>query len=385
MPRKKKTEVVEKKKELFKSKIEDKKDSILDDLVDESNKYKLNTTENFFNNSDEIIRNKGSYSVEILENFESKEQQEAKKIEVQMEVNKILYTAKNTGEILAGKVIGIREDPKRKMVGVRVAYEPIEAPNHIGRVEVVIPDVAFFERKIESSSYNSKSEIGKYFSRKAFLSSYLGAIIHFCIVGIRCETTDDPRFEGEKLTFVVGDRNIAMAKLRDIYFFHKNRKKQTTPPITIKKGDKVEAFVVNVDAQMVTVSALGVETNINLYNLTSDSYTSCNQVVQNGDRLECFVASASVEDNKVNLKLTCRQSVAPSSIAYIRVGSLYLGTVVKYSQRKKLYIVTLANGVSASIPESKVQGYVPLSLGDKVCVQVSAIYETFIAGSAYII
>ena len=384
MPRKKKEEVLDKKEELFQSRIIEEKDSILDDLIENSSNYNPDNRKklNIFDDA-KVLQNKGSYSVDVLEGFESKEQQEAKRIKTQNDAIKILYNAKKTGEILAGRVIGIQEDSNKRMAGVRVTYEPIEAPNHAGRVEVVIPDTAFFERKIDSQSYKSKDEDGKYYSRKAFLANYLGAIVHFCIVGIKCEKTDDPRFEGEKLIFAVGDRNIAMAKLRDIYFFHKNRKKQTAPPITIKKGDKVEAFVVNVDDQMITVCALGVETNINLYNLTTDSYFSCKQIVSNGDKLECFVISADIVDNNVSLKLTCREDVAPSSIAYMRVGSLYIGNVVRYSPTKKTYLIVLANGVSASVPENKVQGYVPLSLGDKVCVQVRVINETFVIGTAY--
>ena len=329
------------------------------------------------------IRNKGSYSAEIAQSFTTEQDNKTKMAEAQKKALKWLHEAKATEEILAGKVIGVQNDPDRKMTGVRVAYEHEVSPNHAGRVEVVIPDTAFFERKIESDSYNSKNEVAKYYSRKAFLTTYLGAIIHFCVVGVTYEANPDPSFEGEKLIYAVGNRNMAMAKLRDIYFFHKNRKRNDIPPREVKPDDKVEAFVVNTDNQMITVSALGVETQINLYNLATEPISSCKELVKNGDKITCYVKTLQVKDDNVHLVLSCRQTVTPTSIKYMKVGAIYLGSVIKYSPEKKVFTVMLANGVLASINENKIQGGIPLTLGDQVCVQIQQVFETHVMGSAY--
>ena len=43
----------------------------------------------------------------------------------------------------------------------------------------------------------------------------------------------------------------------------------------------------------------------------------------------------------------------------------------------------LANGVLASVNENKIQGGIPLTLGDQVCVQIQQVFETHVMGSAY--
>ena len=177
---------------------------------------------------------------------------------------------------------------------------------------------------------------------------------------------------------------MAMEKLRDKYFFHKNRKEtRTEEPITIKTGDLVEAFVVNVNYQYVTVVSLGVETRIYLHDLTRENVTNCLEYTHVGDVLpECQVLNVEIKDNRVQLRLTNNRSVAPKTILSMKKGNYYRGRVVWYNREKDLYTIALDNGVTAFVYSSNVMGYVQLCINDIVSVCVTSIMDNKVGGNA---
>ena len=212
---------------------------------------------------------------------------------------------------------------------------------------------------------------------------YMGAKIHFCLNSIKREKEIDPNNPNRPVTVVTGDRVQAMEKLRDKYFYHRNRKRGDLAPITIKPGDLVEAFVVAVNDQFVTVVALGVETRIYLHDLTKENITSCAQYTYAGDVLpECRVLSVEVKDDRVRLRLTNNKLEAPKMILFMKRGNYYRGRVTWFNPEKNLYTVYLDNGVTAFVYKSNVQGYRELSINDIVSVCVTSIFEETVGGNA---
>ena len=61
-------------------------------------------------------------------------------------------------------------------------------------------------------------------TRKYRISAYLRAKVHFCVTSVFWgPSTVDPNVE---VIYAVGDRLMAMDKMMDKYFFHRNRKKE---------------------------------------------------------------------------------------------------------------------------------------------------------------
>ena len=325
-------------------------------------------------------RNVGSYSADIENEFAYSNLSQAQEEE---KTFRFMRKCLKDGEILVGTVIGILDDPKRMMVGAKLSYEPTPSKNHYGMVEVTIPENVFFEPGMKfSRDYEQKQPRDQYRARKIAILQYLGAKIHFCVIGVSREKGYDPENPDQYVTLVIGDRNIAMSKLRDKYFYHKNRK-ISEEPITIKPGDLVEAFVVNVTNQMVMVVSLGVETRIYLHDLTRDNVSSCYQYTHVGDILpECQVISVEAKDNRIQLRLTNNRSEAPKMILSMKRGYYYRGRVVWYNLDKDLYTVHLDNGVTAFVFRKNVMSYPDLSVNDIVSVCVTGIYKDTVVGNA---
>ena len=325
-------------------------------------------------------RNIGSYSADIENEFTYSNLSQAEEEE---KTFRFMRKCQFDGEILVGTVIGVLDDPVRMMVGAKLSYEPTSSKNHYGMVEVTIPENVFFEPGMRfARDYEKKELKDQYRIRKNAILQYLGARIHFCVIGVSREKGYDPENPDQYVTSVLGDRNVAMSKLRDKYFFHKNRK-TSEKPITIKPGDLVEAFVVNVTNQMVTVASLGVETRIYLHDLTRDNVRSCYQYTHVGDILpECQVLSVKAKDGIVQLRLTNNKSQAPKMILSMKKGYYYRGRVVWYNRDKDLYTVHLDNGVTAFVFRSNVMGYVNLSINDIVSVCVISIFKDKVGGNA---
>ena len=381
MPRKKVTEEnppekkKAKKRKTIKKKLKESKEVVIPADLPEEEKASVSQK-----NEQARYRSIGSYSAEIENEFAyaNLSQDEAERSSY-----RYMRRCLHNGEILVGRVIGIADDPKRRMLGAKLAYEPVSNKNHYGMLEVTIPEQVFFEPDtIFARGYDEKSPEDQYRIRKNAILQYLGAKIHFCVIGVSRDKVNNPDDPDLRVTTVLGDRTSAMAKLRDRYFFHRNIKDNETP-ITIRPGDIVEAFVVNVNFDSIKVVSLGVETKIFLSNLTRDDISSCHQFVKNGDVLpECAVLGVEAKDGVVSLKLTNNRSKAPKMILSMKKGYYYRGRVVFYNRNKDAYTVILDNGVTAFIFRSNVISCVELSADDIVSVYVTVIFENKVGGYA---
>lgn len=326
-------------------------------------------------------KNIGSFSASIENEFAYTNLSEA---EEESRTYRYLKKCQKNGEILVGSMYGVVDDPKEMRVGAAISFEPESSKTHYGMVEVAIPDNLFFEPAMKfTKDYEIRSEEERYRIRKYIMLQYMGAKIHFCLNSIKREKEIDPNNPNRPVTVVTGDRVQAMEKLRDKYFYHRNRKRGDLAPITIKPGDLVEAFVVAVNDQFVTVVALGVETRIYLHDLTKENITSCAQYTYAGDVLpECRVLSVEVKDDRVRLRLTNNKLEAPKMILFMKRGNYYRGRVTWFNPEKNLYTVYLDNGVTAFVYKSNVQGYRELSINDIVSVCVTSIFEETVGGNA---
>ena len=326
-------------------------------------------------------KNIGSFSASIENEFAYTNLSEA---EEESRTYRYLKKCQKNGEILVGSMYGVVDDPKEMRVGAAISFEPESSKTHYGMVEVAIPDNLFFEPAMKfTKDYEIRSEEERYRIRKYIMLQYMGAKIHFCLNSIKREKEIDPNNPNRPVTVVTGDRVQAMEKLRDKYFYHRNRKRGDLAPITIKPGDLVEAFVVAVNDQFVTVVALGVETRIYLHDLTKENITSCAQYTYAGDVLpECRVLSVEVKDDRGRLRLTNNKLEAPKMILFMKRGNYYRGRVTWFNPEKNLYTVYLDNGVTAFVYKSNVQGYRELSINDIVSVCVTSIFEETVGGNA---
>lgn len=326
-------------------------------------------------------KNIGSFSASIENEFAYTNLSEA---EEESRTYRYLKKCQKNGEILVGSMYGVVDDPKKMRVGAAISFEPESSKTHYGMVEVAIPDNLFFEPAMKfTKDYEIRSEEERYRIRKYIMLQYMGAKIHFCLNSIKRKKEIDPNNPNRPVTVVTGDRVQAMEKLRDKYFYHRNRKRGDLAPITIKPGDLVEAFVVAVNDQFVTVVALGVETRIYLHDLTKENITSCAQYTYAGDVLpECRVLSVEVKDDRVRLRLTNNKLEAPKMILFMKRGNYYRGRVTWFNPEKNLYTVYLDNGVTAFVYKSNVQGYRELSINDIVSVCVTSIFEETVGGNA---
>ena len=326
-------------------------------------------------------KNIGSFSASIENEFAYTNLSEA---EEESRTYRYLKKCQKNGEILVGSMYGVVDDPKEMRVGAAISFEPESSKTHYGMVEVAIPDNLFFEPAMKfTKDYEIRSEEERYRIRKYIMLQYMGAKIHFCLNSIKRKKEIDPNNPNRPVTVVTGDRVQAMEKLRDKYFYHRNRKRGDLAPITIKPGDLVEAFVVAVNDQFVTVVALGVETRIYLHDLTKENITSCAQYTYAGDVLpECRVLSVEVKDDRVRLRLTNNKLEAPKMILFMKRGNYYRGRVTWFNPEKNLYTVYLDNGVTAFVYKSNVQGYRELSINDIVSVCVTSIFEETVGANA---
>ena len=313
-------------------------------------------------------KNIGSFSASIENEFAYTNLSEA---EEESRTYRYLKKCQKNGEILVGSMYGVVDDPKKMRVGAAISFEPESSKTHYGMVEVAIPDSLFFEPAMKfTKDYEIRSEEERYRIRKYIMLQYMGAKIHFCLNSIKRKKEIDPNNPNRPVTVVTGDRVQAMEKLRDKYFYHRNRKRGDLAPITIKPGDLVEA-------------SLGVETRIYLHDLTKENITSCAQYTYAGDVLpECRVLSVEVKDDRVRLRLTNNKLEAPKMILFMKRGNYYRGRVTWFNPEKNLYTVYLDNGVTAFVYKSNVQGYRELSINDIVSVCVTSIFEETVGGNA---
>ena len=330
------------------------------------------------------FRNVGTYSSDISSEFAFTS---TTQIEEEEKTYRFMRQCARNGEILVGTLVTVAADEKNLSLRAYLLFEPSFTKEHYGQVEVMIPEELFFGKNPDfGKRYSSKTPYEQFKVRKNRLLKYQNAKIHFCVLGVSRDKSDDPRFAGQKITTVIGDRNKAMGILRDMFFFHKNRKIEGQEPRSIEIGDTVEAFVVNALPQFVTVATCGVETKIYLNDLCLDPINSCLRYTHVGEVLpRCEVLDVKIRDDEtVELRLTNNTTRPSKSILTLTEGSCSTGRVAWYNKDKQIYIIHLVNGVTALVKDTpnNVIPYQELAINDVVSVCITHLAENKVMGNA---
>lgn len=285
-------------------------------------------------------------------------------------------------ELLWGTLASVEDDNERKIVYACVLWNDII---------VRIPDYLFIEPTYQYGvTYEKMSDEEKMRRRHSTISFMLGAKVCFVVSEInRTLILDryDKMYNKYDLR-VEGNRQRAMEIMRDIFFFHENRKETTRgTQREINEGDVLNARVIQVKEESVLVECGGVETRIVAALLSArDYYTNCTDAFSPGDMMKVRVKKLYLDKDAhtVHLSLTGQIVNPVKAITSIRVGSTYLGTVMSCNEKNRAYTVILSNGVPCSVLFEFVFGHVPLVRGDKVRVYINKIYAErgFVAGSA---
>lgn len=323
------------------------------------------------------IRAKGTFSNEITADFSAKEvKNSTKKTLKRLKGMLEDKTIGKKAEILWGTVAGIRPYDNRKNAFYVVC--------NFDDIEVIIPEEWYFPKDWKFGlNYLKLDDEAKCNWRKKSVIEAFGAKICFCLTGVY-EHKLDSEFNKATVIWCMANRLMAMEALQDIYFFHKNRVKEEKEPITIEKDTPVEAFVMGVREDLVFLSVLGC------IDIRLDSYLMCNEYLDNcrdkykaGDIVTMYVQDIKTnEDGQLKIKVTGRSDEVNKQIALMTVGTVYMGNVTKYSPKTENYTVTLANGVKAIVPASRVQNSYKLNYGDRVSVVIYQILPNFVQGNA---
>ena len=182
-----------------------------------------------------------------------------------------LLQAKEKGKILWGLVAGVDVDTSNNHAIITVIYNG---------VRVLMLDSGFFEPNWNfGEGYEQLSEKEKVERRLKGARLTIGAHVPFIVKGVEKQSVIKGNLKGEKEVVAVATRTEALAKLRDIYFLHK----ETKEPVDVYVNDQANANVIYVHENFVTVECLGVETRINAYSLNEDYVENCNDFVSVGD------------------------------------------------------------------------------------------------------
>lgn len=287
-------------------------------------------------------------------------------------------------EILWGTLVSAEVDYERNVVYACVLWNDII---------VKIPDYLFFEPTYRFGvTYDRMSEGEKLTRRHSTITFMLGAKVCFIVADLNRELIRD-RYDVMYDTYemtVEGNRCRAMQIMRDIFFFHENRK-DTTRGVQreIKEGDILNARIVQVKEESILVECGGVETRIAAALLSArDYYTNCTDAYSAGDMIKVRVKKVYVDPvlHTVHLSLTGQVINPAKAIKDMKIGSAYLGTVRACNEDRHTYTVMLSNGVPCTVLFEFVFGHIPLVKGDKVRVTVSKIYNekgvSFVSGAA---
>ena len=251
--------------------------------------------------------------------------------------------------------------------------------------DIMIRDSEYFEANFDfGKRYLTMKDDEKLAFRRATASHHLGALVAFCVLTVQKTLIKDGAYENEFSYQVVGSRTAAMEILRDIFFIHKNRKKNAQiAPRSCKVGDIQYAHVIGVKEEFVLVECCGVETRIHNVDLAFDVPDNCEERYSAGDVIQVRVRGVSVKDNKVELSLSGKLNLTPKNIINIKENALYPGKVARYNPNKKCYLVILdKTEVQVTIPENRVGGRLMLYPGDKVRVKIYRKHDDFVIGSA---
>lgn len=285
-----------------------------------------------------------------------------------------LVQAKRNGDIVRGTVIGVKYNDQMKQLYVEVRFNTII---------VKIFEKSFFEKDFFfGKSYMAKPEDIKRAWRKTALLRYQWANICFKVIGNEDHIEKNGPFKDERVYTVYGDRCAAMDTLKDIYFFHRNRKDTKLPPREVKIGNSYPCNIVDVTFNDVTVECCGVETRIKSTEISNNNVINCFESdIHVGDVKNFYVKSLTIKDNKIDLKLSGRTMTTPVAIKYMKKGDTMTGVVIHYNEQKDNYTILLGNEVTASVYRNNVQGYSELAVNDKVSVMVTEVRDTFVVGN----
>lgn len=278
------------------------------------------------------------------------------------------------GEILWGTVYGVEDIDSHIVLCVLW-----------NNIRVIIPSEYYFEPEfVFCSDFENRSEEDKLIKMSLAANRQQGAEVCFQIIDVSREKETMGPFAGQYIITAIGNRTSAMAILRDIYFWHENRKHNLgRAPRSIKEGDIVDAKVISVRENTVLVEVAGVETRLGKKNLKPGDYPmNCHDYVKPGDILPVRIKNLFLnDDHTVHLGVTGRIYEANKLIETMKIGSCYLGTVESYNPRKRTYRIILHNGVPGFTHQTSVVGLIDLLPGDKVAFYLRNKYQTFVFGT----
>lgn len=290
------------------------------------------------------------------------------------ELFKKLTVAQKTRQLLWGEVYGVEQRDKK--LNIAVIWNG---------VKITIPDFEYFEPTFQfGSRYENASEEEKIKRRYTFASYQNGARVCFLVKGVVRNPIIDGEFAGEHTIVCVASRREAMELLRDINFYHKERKHALSNIQEIKPGSIANANIIAVKQDHIVVECLGVETRIFAHDTSCSEFVeNCQDYFEPGQTMPVKILKVHINGTQsVYLKVTGKIKDSSKLITTMELRSSYIGYVESVNNVKKIYNVRLKNGVLAGVLFSNVQGNVPLFIGNKVSVKVSKINDSFVYGSA---
>lgn len=335
----------------------------------EANKNK--SQKNKSDTKSKVIETVGKKSSEL----ESLDNAVKTKEEEEYSLFKELLVHQKTRQILWGEVYGVEPNEALGKNVVAVLWNGIK---------VSIPDTEYFEKNFDFGIRYKEADEKERANRRRITASYqCGARVCFLVKGVIKYTIKDGEHKGEEEIFCVGSRKEAMTLLRDVYFFHKERKNPLNAGSTVKVDDVCDAHVVAVKPDNVLVECLGVETRILWRDLAEGYVENCQDVVNVGDTIRVRIKKFYLNGNdNVYLAVTGKLNDVSKMISSMQIKATYIGVVESINKDKKIYNVRLKNGVLAAILQENVRGGIELFIGNWVAVKVSKINDTFVYGSA---
>jgi len=297
--------------------------------------------------------------------------------EIENELYRKLKRYEKDGEILWGTIYGIEEFEGHAVFCILW-----------NNIKVSIPDESYFEADYDfGKNYQKLSDTEKLKFRVREAKFKIGALIPFKVILAQRELISKGAYEGEYAITVIGSRRDAMETLRDIWFWHKNRKRTDKTTREVHEGDIVKAHILAVKESSVEIEVLGCETRLVTHNLLDNEIvTNCEDHVSVGDTIPVRIKKVYLnDDGTIHLSATGRLNEVSKLISSMKTGSNYQGQVEKYNAEKRTYTIILINGVLAAVPEASVMGRVELNRGDVVQVYVVNKHDAFVSGSCMLV
>lgn len=247
----------------------------------------------------------------------------------------------------------------------------------------VIPESQFWMPGMRfRRNYDGLSEEAKEAVRNERARQMLGAIIPITVEGVaKNHVADDPdsgEFEHDEMT-AAGSRVNGMKILQDYWFWHQNGREGAEYG-SVQRGDLYKrAHVLSVSENSIFVEAFGVETTIQMRDLTMSCFIeNCHDYYHAGDTLpvvKVIRASArkTPEETRIILDLSVRQAETLGTVQgyrNIQERGIYLGRVTHISRTGKYHIL-LQTGVPCVVSRENVAKLITLNPGDMVNVVIT--------------